>query len=102
MIKETVDSIRKTEEKAQRMVEEAADEAARRKEKARAEVKAFQEDAVAQAKIQKEAAMAQAKSRGDEILQNAWKQAAREADALRADAAKKEADAIDLVIRELI
>lgn len=102
MMKQTVDSIRKTELEAKRMVEDAAQQVAEKREAAYAETKKNQEAAIAKAKSQAIQVMTAAKAKGDAIVEASQKEAVKEANALRAKAAQNEAAAIKLVIEHLV
>ena len=102
MMKKTVDSIRKTEKEAQKIVEDATLQVAQKREEAYAQAKKNQDEAVAKAKAQAEQAMVDAKAKGEAILELAQKDAVNEANALRAKAVKSEVAAIKLVIEHLV
>lgn len=102
MLKKTVDSIRKTELEASKLVEDAAVQVVEKRKMAHVQAKKNQEEAIAEAHVQANQALLEAKAKGELMLQAAQQEAVNEANALRESIAKKEAKAIRLVIEHLI
>ena len=102
MLKKTVDSIRKTELEASKLVEDAAVQVSEKRKMAHVQAKKNQEEAIAEAHVQANQALLEAKAKGELMLQAAQQEAVNEANALRESIAKKEAKAIRLVIEHLI
>ncbi len=102
MMKKTVDSIRKTELEAIKIVEDARLQVDEKRKAAQALAKQSQADAIAKAQAQAAQDLAEAQKKGNEILASAQKEAVDAANVLRANVAKKEAAAIKLVMEHLI